>query len=287
MTRSVTDSADTWPAKRLSRAPRELFIGLSFLWAGPLYAAHPFITDDSGTQGAGNWQLELLGERDRNARTADPGGGAVYQARKVSVLDPVLTYGVLDTLDIAFGLNRLSQRTTENGVVTDDANGTGDSSLELKWRFYEANGFSLALKPGLVLPTGDETRGLGTGKLSWGVDFIVTQEAKPWTFLADLAYAHARFELPADAEANRSDLWRLSGALGYSVSEEVRLVGEIGARTNPAKDDPFLPGKTGYFGMLGFIYSPTDKIDLDLGVRKRLNHTEPDTAILLGGTLRW
>jgi len=44
---------------------------LCALWAGPLHAAHPYITDDTGTQGSGNWQLELMAERDRNARTAD------------------------------------------------------------------------------------------------------------------------------------------------------------------------------------------------------------------------
>jgi hypothetical protein len=39
--------------------------------------------------------------------------------------------------------------------------------------------------------------------------------------------------------------------------------------------------------MLGLIYSPSDDLDLDLGVRRRLNRAEFDTAILLGATLRW
>jgi len=278
---------DRRPAKRTGSVSRALLVALCAAGTGELYAAHPFITDDSGTQGKGYRQLELLGERDRNSRTADPGGGAVNQDIEVAVFNPVLTYGLLDTLDIAFGLNRLSQRTSENGVVADDASGTGDSTLELKWRFYEANGFGLALKPGLGLPTGNENRGLGTGKLSWGVNFIVTQEAKPWVFLANLAYTRTRYELPADAAANRSGLWRVSGGLGYSVSKEVRLLGEIGARTNSAKDDPFLSGETGNFGMLGLIYSPTDKIDFDIGVRTGLNHAEFDTAVLVGATFRW
>lgn len=260
-----------------------LEVALCAAWAGPLYAAHPYITDDTGTQGSGNWQLELMAERDRNDRTAD----AVRQVRTLTLLNPVLTYGVLETLDVAFGASHLRQRTTEDGTVTQAADGTGDSTLELKWRFYERNGFSLGLKPGLVLPTGDEDRGLGTGKVSWGVNFILAQESEPWTFLANVAYSRARYKLPADAEANRAHLWRVSAGVAYALREDLQLVGEAGARTNGAKDDPFLPGRTGHFAMLGLIYSLSDKIDLDAGVRKRLNRAELDTAILLGATFRW
>ena len=264
-----------------------LGVALCAAWAGPLYAAHPYITDDTGTQGSGNWQLELMAEYDRNSRTADTDGAAVRQVRKLTLLNPVLTYGLRDTLDVAFGASHLRQRTTEDGTVTQAADGTGDSTLELKWRFYERNGFSLGLKPGLVLPTGDEDRGLGTGKVSWGVNFILAQESEPWTFLANVAYARARYKLPADAEANRANLWRVSAGVAYALRDDLRLVGEAGARTNGAKDDPFLPGRTGHFAMLGLIYSLSDKIDLDAGVRKRVNRAEFDTAILLGATFRW
>ena len=266
---------------------RALWIALCALWAGPLHAAHPYITDDTGTQGSGNWQLELMAERDRNARTADAGSGAVHEVRKLTLINPVLTYGVLDSLDVAFGLSHLRQRTTEDGTVTQAAEGSGDSTLELKWRFFERNGLSLGLKPGLSLPTGDEERGLGSGRLSWGVNFILTQEAGPWTFLANVAYTRARYELPADAEANRAHLWRVSAGLGYALRDDLQLVGEAGVRTNGAKDDPFLPGRNAQFAMLGLIYSLSDKMDFDFGVRKRLNRAELDTAVLLGATFRW
>lgn len=251
------------------------------------WAAHPFITDDTGTQSKGNWQLELQAEHSRTDRTADAGAGPVRQESKSTVFTPVLTYGVLENLDIALGLNRVKERVTENGVVTEDPSGTGDSSMELKWRFYDANGLSLALKPGLLLPTGDENKGLGNGKTSWGVNFITTYETKPWAIHGNVAYSHARYQLPQDEAANRSDLWRVSAGAAFSVREDLRLVGEAGVRTNQAKDDPFLPGDTGRFAMLGLIYSPTDKIDLDIGFRKGLNDAEPDWTFLAGATFRW
>lgn len=252
-----------------------------------VWAAHPFLTDDTGTQGAGNWQLELQAERDQLDRTADTGAGPVEQSRRITVFTPVLTYGLLENLDVALSLNHVRQRFTENGVVTEDTNGMADSTLELKWRFYEADGLSLALKPGLLLPTGNENSGLGTGEPSWGVNFIATYDAKPWSFSGNVAYNHVRYKLQQDADENRADLWRVSGGLAYSVRDDLRLVGEVGVRTNASRNDPYLPGTNGQFAMLGAIYSPTGKIDLDVGFRKHLNSAELDWTILVGATFRW
>jgi hypothetical protein len=64
-------------------------------------------------------------------------------------------------------------------------------------------------------------------------------------------------------------------------------VGELGVRTNQPRNDPFLPGRNGQFVMLGVIYSPTGKIDLDIGLRKGLDRAEIDTSCLVGATFRW
>jgi hypothetical protein len=265
-----------------------LFASASFLSPSvPIWAAHPFVTDDTGTQGKGNWQLELQGDLLRSERTADTGSGPVEQKRKVNVFVPVLSYGVFDSLDIQLGLSYGRQRTTENGVETEDESGMSDSTLELKWRFLEAGAFSLAVKPGLLLPTGDEGKGLGTGKTSWGVALLATYEAEPWTFLGNVAYSKVRFKLPQAAAENQSDLWRVSGGLSYAVAGDVRLVGEAGLRRNESKNDPYLPDQTSQFAMIGFIYSPSKNMDFDAGFRKNLNDAEFDKAYLVGMTFRW
>ena len=276
---------------RIGRRCRSRFILLPFAFcllpSTLVWAAHPFLTDDTGTQGARNWQLELQAERGTLNSTADVGAGPVEQQRRVNLFTPVLTYGVLENLDVALSLNHVRQRVTESGMVTEDDSGMADSTLELKWRFYEADGLSLALKPGLLLPTGDENGGLGTGKPSWGINFIATYEAKPWIFSGNVAYNHVRYKLPQDAADNRDDIWRISGGLAYSVTDDLRLVGEAGVRTNSSRNDTYLPGSNGQFAMLGAIYSPTDKIDLDVGFRKSLNNAELDWTILIGATFRW
>ncbi|MDH4192510.1 MAG: transporter [Betaproteobacteria bacterium] len=251
------------------------------------YAAHPYLTDDTGTQGKGNWQLELTAERGRDAASADLGAGLVRQESSYSQFAPVLTYGLLDNLDIALGGTRVNQRETLDGVLANETAGRGDSSLELKWRFYESGNLSLALKPGISLPTGDEQKGLGSGKTSWAANLILTYETKPWTLLANLAYQRARFALPADEAASRAHLWRASAGFAYGLAEGLRLAAEAGVSTNPARNDPFSPPPAARFAMLGIIYSPTDKMDFDLGLRKGLNRGEIDSTLLAGATFRW
>jgi Putative MetA-pathway of phenol degradation len=250
-------------------------------------AAHPFVTDDAATQRAGKWQLELLAAHDRHDRVADPGEGPVQQRSRTTTFNPVLTYGLLEKLDVALSLNYIRYKISENGPTTDAASGLSDSALEMKWRFYEQGPFSLALKPGLLLPTGDENRGLGTGRTSWNVNLIADYEVERWVLIANVAYARANFKLPEDEAAYRRNLWRVSGGIEYVVLKEMRLVGELGIRTNAARNNPFFPGRTSQFAMLGVIYSPSDKIDLDIGLRKALNRAEADTTILVGATLRW
>ena len=254
----------------------------SLAWAG-----HPFITDDAGTQGKGNWQLELMAQRDHYDRTANAGAGPVQQRSRSTLFNPVLTYGLLDNVDIALGLNHLRYQVTENGPVAGEASGTSDSTLELQWRIYEKDGLSLALKPGLTIPTGDESRGLGAGRAWWGINLIADYEAEPWIWLANIAYDRARYKLPQDQLDNSSDLWRVSGGVEYIVRKELRLAGELGVRMSESRNDPFLPGRHARFAMLGLIYSPTKKLDFDIGYRKGLSRAETDKTFLVGATIRW
>ena len=67
-------------------------------------------------------------------------------------------------------------------------NGISDISLEVKWRFYEKDGLSFALKPGISMPTGDEEKGLGAGRVGYRIFFITTKEIAPWAFHLNLGY---------------------------------------------------------------------------------------------------
>jgi hypothetical protein len=254
----------------------------SLVWADP-----PFLTDDTGTQGAGKWKFELEFQRDRNSALADAGAGPMQRQTRQTQISPVLTYGLREDLDISVGGNYLRYRDTDNGVVTTEASGASDSSIGLKWRFHEKGDFSLAVASAVSLPTGDENRGLGTGKASWGASFIADYDAEPWSCFANVAYTHQRYRLAQDSADSRRDLWRASAGVTYEVRENFWLGGELGVRTNEARNDPFAPGNYGRFVMLGMIYSPAKKVELNAAVRKGLNDAEPDTVWLAGVSFRW
>jgi long-subunit fatty acid transport protein len=119
------------------------------------------------------------------------------------------------------------------------------------------------------------------------VTFIADYESEPWSWFANVAYTQARFGLPEDQADSRRDLWRVSVGTEYALLGELRLAGEIGVRTNEAKNDPFAPGKYGQFVMLGVIYSPAKKVELNVAMRKGLNDAEVDTVWLAGVSFRW
>lgn len=171
------------------------------LCSGPAFAAHPLVTDDAGTQGRQKTQFELNSEfkHDKGItegiRTQETGGE----------LAAMLTYGASDDLDIVIGLPYQWTRTRENGATFSEENGFSDVSIELKWRFYENEGLGLALKPGITLPTGDEDRGPGSGRPSYGMFFIASKDSGPWALHLNLGYA--RNENRVD---ERRDIWHAS-----------------------------------------------------------------------------
>jgi hypothetical protein len=77
-------------------------------------AAHPLITDDSGTQGAGKYQLEINGQHDFDKETV---AGAQVKT-SANELAAALSYGIADTVDLVVGMPYQWNRTKENGVTT-------------------------------------------------------------------------------------------------------------------------------------------------------------------------
>lgn len=220
------------------------------------HAAHPLITEDTGTQGAGRYQLEVFAEEFKLRSTG----------RKEDVYTGVLSYGIGETADVQLGLPWY--RTGPDGV--------GDASLDLKWRFFRRNAVSLALKPGFTLPTGDERDGRGTGKLTYGSLIIVS-----WEPGAIAVHAHAGFWRNENKLGERESLRQLAAAATYQVSN-VRFVGELTRETNPVPG-----GGTIRYSTLGAIWGMTRDVDLDIGWRQGNGSAPVDEALLIGATLRW
>jgi hypothetical protein len=238
------------------------------------WGAHPLITDDTGTQGQGKFQVEVTGQYDSDKETID----GVSLESTGSELATALSYGIVENVDLVLGLPYQSGKGKEDGVTVYDEKGISDTSFEVKWRFFEKDGLSLAFKPGVSFPTGDEEKGLGAGKTGYHAFMIGSLETAPWAFHANLGYIGNENE--ADEEKN---IWHASLAATCEVVKDLQVVGNIGIERNPDKEadnDPaFLIG--------GVVYSVSENFDIDFGVKYGLTAVETDWSMMAGVAFRF
>jgi hypothetical protein len=248
-------------------------------WSGWAFAAHPLITDDTGTQGKGKFLLEVNSEviydkeSEEGVTTKETGG-------EIATL---FSYGITDSIDIVLGLPYQWFKIKEDGEVISKEDGLSDFSVELKWRFFEKDGLSFALKPGITLPIGNEKKGLGSGRPSYALTFITTKEIGPWAIHLNLSHTRNEYKLREDKEANRKDIWHASLASEVEVIKNLKAVANIGIERNPGKESNRHPA----FILGGVIYSISENFDIDFGIKRGVNKPETDYAVLAGIALRF
>ena len=252
----------------------KLVLSAILLVPAAAWAAHPLITDDAGTQGKGKFQLEVNGQYDADKETV----AGVSVKSTGGQAGSTLSYGVIDNADLVLNVPYVWGKVTEDGVSVYEEKGLSDVSFEVKWRFFEQDGLSVALKPGVSFPTGSDEKGLGTGKTGYHLFLIGSKEAAPWAFHANLGYM--RNENKADEEKN---LWHASLATTYEVVKDLKLVGNIGMERNADKAADNDPA----FLIAGAIYSVAENIDLDAGVKYGLSSSETDVSFMVGAAFRF
>jgi hypothetical protein len=243
------------------------------------WASHPLITDDTGTQGRGKFQIEFDNQISvsKEDRENDDGTRATNKSTEAE-MKMLATYGVVDTVDLILGVPYQWKRNETDGAETQKADGLSDISLEVKWRFFEKDGYSLAIKPGITLPAGDEDKGLGTGRAAFTFFFITTKDLDPWAFHLNLGYRRNENKLD-----QREDIWHTSLAGEWKLRKNLKLVANIGMEKNPDRASSIDPA----FILGGIVYSVTDNFDIDLGLKGGLTATEPDYTFLGGVTFRF
>ncbi len=204
-------------------------------------AGHPMVTDDACTQDTGNQQLELNTD------------GIQWPDSYTRVGSLTYTIGFQPNLDIFV-----------NAPITfSSPAGVDDTSIGSKWRFYEVNPVKIALKSQIILPSGEEDKGLGTGATSFAVTLIGSYDAGPWSFQGNLGLTYNRYALESDQNAYNSLLWLVTAAAGYCLTEQVKLVADTGLSRNPDKLSTDNPA----YVLAGAVYSPNNRLDLDAGIK--------------------
>jgi hypothetical protein len=245
---------------------RLLLIMACLLAADGARANHPMFTDDTEVLDRGVWQLELHGERSRHERN-----GLTTRSTLASI---ALSYGVAKDLEIQ--IEQPYVRFTESdGDTESEIKGRTDVLLELKWNFYERDGFGLLLKPVLSLPTGSDA--IGGDYARFGLELAAAKELGELELLGQLIYASNRND-----EGNRESLWRVSGALLWSATERLRLFVDAARTTHPRPEEVAVREWA-----FGFLYDVSSSLDFGLGISQGLSESADDRGLRAGLRLRW
>jgi Putative MetA-pathway of phenol degradation len=167
----------------------------------------PLQTDDPGTPGNRNWEINVGFTADRES-TAN--------SYETPILD--LNYGLGDRIQLKFEIPYLLQSTNTTPVQS----GLGNSLLGVKWRFYENKkyGWDISTYPQLEWnnPTSSLRRGFVAGAPNFLLPLEVTKKLGPITMDGEVGYWFNSY-------ASNGRILGL--AVGHQQTTKLELLGEV------------------------------------------------------------
>jgi hypothetical protein len=223
----------------------------------PVFAAHPLQTEDTGTQGRGNIEIE-------NGLSWTRAGGAT-----LFVYQPQLSYGLTPTCDLIVQPAWLRAA---------ESRGWGDTNLDAKARFYGEAPWSLGVRAGATLATSQRSLGLRHGDASAHAVLVASYAAAPVTMHANLGLAVN----PASSGGRRVDR-RMSAAIMWAASERLTWTVDVGAGSDPDPARSAWPATL----LAGVIYTIRPGLDVDLGYQTSSGARPATRQWLTGLTYRF
>lgn len=263
---------------------RTTTIALSLLMiiAGSALAGAPLATDDAGTVEVGKLEIELNGSYSDDSETAF---GVTTRCNR-SAAELKVTTGLYKNMGISVALPyNINERVREDDRLVDRRDGLGDMTLEIKYALAELAGFSFAIKPIVIIPTGKYSAGFSEGRLQFGVTMIATREFENGCYAlhANLGYQHHDYRTAELRESTRSDIWSGSLAGEMEVAKGLFAGAEFGLAGTADKSTAQLSA-----GLLtGIRYETNDHLDVNAGVKLGMTRPEDDLTVLYGIVLKY
>jgi hypothetical protein len=233
--------------------------------AGPARAGFPLGTEDAATQGKGNVEVEFNYER------SSPSGGG-----RETTLGNTYTLGVAPRIDLAASFAYVF---LDPGDGTESVRGMGDTEVTLKTSFGDGNGWipTVGFKAGAVLPTGEETKGLGSGR-ACGLATVIAD----WKVGGVLIHANTGATITGRpiGSLDRDDSVRGSLAAEWEFAERYILLGEYLWEKNTGAS-----GSASSDLLVGGKADLTRNLTLDVGIRWGTTDASPSVTYLAGVTI--
>jgi len=224
-------------------------------------AARPLVTEDTDTLEPGELEVELSFD--------------TALARKTRLFlvpaGPVLNFGVLPRLEAAVGPSFVILAPDHGPTRA----GPGDLGVRMKYRVIDETPRVPALMGVIaaLLPTGDESRGLGLGSADIQLLAAASKMLGPATFTWNGGYT----VVTRDRSLDLVNVYgSVDGSVGADWSVAAELVSDIA--TSRA-------GNTRVIVRAGATYQVTQRLQLDAAIGSGLTRASPDVIVTVGLTL--
>ncbi len=226
------------------------------------FAAHPLQTEDTGTQGAGNVEIENGLSRAR------------FDATTLTTYQPQVSVGLSPTVDAIVQPSLVWLHAPSRASVA----GLGDTNIDGKWRFWGSDPWSFAIRAGVLAPTSEHGLGLPRGQVSEHALLVATWDDAPTT-----VHANVGFTRVPRAPGTRATTAHLSAALMQSMNERLILTvdGEVDQDPDPSRKT--WPGSL----LAGAIWTARPGLDLDVGYQRSFSAATMNRQWMAGLTYRF
>jgi hypothetical protein len=246
------------------------FLVLSILVLRPgehARAGHPLGTEDAETLGRGAIEVEFNYER------SSAGAGV-----RDTILGNSYTLGLTSGIDLGTSFAYVSHIP---GGGSETVRGMADTEVTLKTSFGDEGGWTPALggKAGALLPTGDETKGLGAGRASGIFTAIATWEADPVLIHLNTGITIAGRPI---GSRDRDDSVSANLAAEWEATNRYVLVGEYLWEKNIGVSGSVLSEF-----LVGGKVEISRNLTFDAGIRWGMTDASPDVTYLAGVTLAY
>lgn len=214
---------------------------LDIAWAGP-----PLVTDDPETPGKHGWEVNIS-----------------HNIEKVR--DEFLM--AVPLFDFNYGVRDNDQLKIEFPILsvdpTDERNrwGVGDLLIGYKYRFLDEDraGWQLSAYPQLLIPTGDDKRGLGDGRTILQIPAQIGKH-----FLDERLFVYAEFGYHLVFDDSDFNSWEYGIAAAWQVTKKFVVMAEI--------HGAFFPRCPGNGGQLTVAeHEEADDVFFNIGMKCSIN----------------
>ena len=229
------------------------------LAAAVAHAAHPSLTEDTGTQGLRHVEVEI------GVTVVRPAEGRIVE------LGPQVSVGVAPRVDaiVRPALSWIGGR--ENG-----ARGVAATTTDVKWRFLDLDPVSVGLRAGVDWPTGSHR--LGGERASFHGLLVMTRTIGDGT-----ASLNVGTDRRGRVEGERRNIVQIAAGVAYPVAPAFTAVADVALQSNPDASRTTAPA----VASIGAIARLAPWLDVDIGYRVALNDVARPQALFAGATFRW